>query len=86
MMPRSSCTRMSWVLSVAVVVPQLGLALVIPALPQIVQDVRGKEHTAHLVMTSYLAGYALSMLASGLLADRYTLAGSTLAGSDRVSS
>jgi MFS transporter, DHA1 family, multidrug resistance protein len=62
---------MSWALSVAVIVPQLGLALVIPALPRIILDSGGAQGTADVVMTPYFVGYAISMLVSGVLADRY---------------
>ncbi|NEY35726.1 MFS transporter [Streptomyces sp. PRKS01-65] len=60
-----------WALAAAVTVPQLGYNMAAPALPLIARSLAVPLGSTQLVITLYLAGYALSMLCAGTLATRY---------------
>lgn len=55
----------------AVVVPQLGVSMSVPSLPSIAHEIGVSISTAQGTLIIYMAGYALSMLAAGLLSDRF---------------
>ena len=61
----------TWILLAIVMVPQLGLTLVNPSNAAIAQDVGTQISTVEGTLTVYMVGYALSMFASGTLADRF---------------
>ena len=61
----------TWILLAIVMVPQLGLTLVNPSNAAIAQDVGTQISTVEGTLTVYMVGYALSMFASGSLADRF---------------
>ncbi|KND59512.1 Bicyclomycin resistance protein [Candidatus Burkholderia verschuerenii] len=55
----------------AVVVPQIGVGMSVPSLPSIAEDFRVSISSAQGTLIVYMVGYALSMLVSGLLSDRF---------------
>jgi len=58
-------------LLVAVTAPQLGLSLLNPSTPQMAIDLHTSVSAVQLTLSCYMAGYAVSMFAAGVLADRY---------------
>lgn len=58
-------------LLVAVTAPQLGLSLLNPSTPQMAIDLHTSVSAVQLTLSSYMAGYAVSMFAAGVLADRF---------------
>ncbi|KQB84842.1 Multidrug resistance protein MdtL [Corynebacterium lowii] len=61
----------TWVLLLIVMAPQLGLSLVNPANSTIAEQLGVPLSQVEATLTVYMAGYALSMFLSGILADRY---------------
>ncbi|MGV0342563.1 MFS transporter [Corynebacterium mastitidis] len=61
----------TWILLLIVMAPQLGLSLVNPANSTIAADLGAPLARVEATLTAYMAGYALSMFASGTLADRF---------------
>ena len=55
----------------AVIVPQIGIGLSAPALAELAGDFHAPVEMAQNTLILYMTGYALSVLASGLLADRF---------------
>lgn len=70
-MKPSALRRMSTALMVAVTVPQLGFSMPAPALPRITHDLMTSKDNAQFIVAWYLVGYAVSMLVSGILANRF---------------
>lgn len=58
-------------LLVAVTAPQLGLSLLNPSTPQMASDLHTTVSAVQLTLSCYMAGYAVSMFAAGVLADRF---------------
>lgn len=58
-------------LLVAVTAPQLGLSLLNPSTPQMAIDLHTSVSAVQLTLSCYMAGYAVSMFAAGVLADRF---------------
>ncbi|KXP01813.1 hypothetical protein AXK59_22460 [Tsukamurella tyrosinosolvens] len=58
-------------LLVAVTAPQLGLSLLNPSTPQMAIDLHTSVSAIQLTLSCYMAGYAVSMFAAGVLADRF---------------
>ncbi len=58
-------------LLVAVTAPQLGLSLLNPSTPTIAIDLHTSVSAVQLTLSCYMAGYAVSMFAAGVLADRF---------------
>ncbi|WP_147291139.1 MFS transporter [Tsukamurella paurometabola] len=58
-------------LLVAVTAPQLGLSLLNPSIPQMAVDLHTTVSAVQLTLSGYMAGYAVSMFAAGILADRF---------------
>lgn len=58
-------------LLVAVTAPQLGLSLLNPSTPQMALDLHTSISAVQLTLSCYMAGYAVSMFAAGVLADRF---------------
>ncbi|GIZ96799.1 Bcr/CflA family drug resistance efflux transporter [Tsukamurella sp. TY48] len=58
-------------LLVAVTAPQLGLSLLNPSIPQMAIDLHTTVAAVQLTLSGYMAGYAVSMFAAGILADRF---------------
>lgn len=58
-------------LLVAVTAPQLGLSLLNPSTPQMALDLHTSVAAVQLTLSCYMAGYAVSMFAAGVLADRF---------------
>lgn len=58
-------------LLVAVTAPQLGLSLLNPSIPAMASDLHTSVAAVQLTLSAYMAGYAVSMFAAGLLADRF---------------
>lgn len=54
-----------------VMLPQLGLSLVNPAFARIGEDLHTTIHALQGTITVYMVGYALSMFAAGILAERF---------------
>lgn len=67
-LPRRHATVM---LLVAVMVPQLGLSLLNPSIPDMAADLGTSVSAIQLTLSGYMAGYAISMFAAGVLADRF---------------
>ncbi|SEE56642.1 Major Facilitator Superfamily protein [Streptomyces sp. 2112.3] len=63
-----------------VCVPQLALAAFVPAIPQIGAHFGAGESDLSRSMVGYMAAYAISMLVTGQLADRYGAKRTQLAG------
>ncbi|MGJ0119413.1 MFS transporter [Williamsia sp. MIQD14] len=63
--------RVRVMLLVAVMVPQLGLSLLNPSIPTMATDLGTSVSAIQLTLSGYMAGYAISMFAAGVLADRY---------------
>ncbi|MBC3186915.1 MFS transporter [Corynebacterium sp. zg-331] len=61
----------TWILLLIVMAPQLGLSLINPANSAIAADLGAPLDRVEATLTAYMAGYALSMVASGTLADRF---------------
>ncbi|MFD5075737.1 multidrug effflux MFS transporter [Streptomyces sp. NPDC058371] len=59
------------VLVALVCLPQLAVGMYVPALPRMATDLGSTEAAIQQTLVAYMAGYALSMLCAGLLADRY---------------
>jgi DHA1 family bicyclomycin/chloramphenicol resistance-like MFS transporter len=55
----------------AVVVAQIGIGMSMPSLPSIANDFQVSISSAQGTLIIYMGGYAFSMLASGLLSDRF---------------
>ncbi|MDO4682190.1 MAG: MFS transporter [Lautropia sp.] len=58
-------------LAFVVVVPQIGLGMTTPLLPDIATDLETSVSAAQGTLVAYMLGYALSVLGSGYLSDRY---------------
>ncbi|MDF7647735.1 multidrug effflux MFS transporter [Pantoea sp. Acro-805] len=55
----------------AVVVPQLGMGMIVPALPELATSLRLSTSLAQDTLIVYMVGYAISVLLAGWLADRF---------------
>lgn len=53
------------------IVPQLGMTIITPALNDMASDFHVDTAKMQYILVSFMAGYALSMLFSGILADRF---------------
>ncbi|MDO5102631.1 MAG: MFS transporter [Lautropia sp.] len=58
-------------LLLAATVPQLGMNMIVPALPQLGASLNIDGSSQPFVITVYLVGYAVAVLFSGTLADRF---------------
>lgn len=64
-------TALTVALVCAVIVPQVGIGLSVPSLPVMAEAFQIPVAAAQGTLIVYMAGYALSMLLSGLLSDRF---------------
>ncbi|MEV4442041.1 multidrug effflux MFS transporter, partial [Streptomyces sp. NPDC049577] len=71
MRPAPPAKVLTGVLVALVCLPQLAVGLYVPALPRMAHDLGSGEAAVQQTMVAYMAGYALSMLLAGLLADRF---------------
>ncbi|MBC3420117.1 MULTISPECIES: MFS transporter [unclassified Pseudomonas] len=55
----------------AVVVPQVGLGIMVPASVQLAEQLQSGLGQVQSTLVMYMVGYALSMMLAGLLSDRY---------------
>ncbi|MFJ9992441.1 MFS transporter [Pseudomonas putida] len=55
----------------AVVVPQVGLGIMVPASAQLAEQLQTGLGQVQSTLVMYMVGYALSMMLAGLLSDRY---------------
>ena len=70
---KSSTLPLSVAIILAATVPQFGMNIITPALPQIGTFFGVDIDTLPLLITSYLAGYAIAVLFAGIMAERYNL-------------
>lgn len=69
--PAGGRRALSAALTLTAVLPQFGVSVVAPALPDLAGLPGADTYGPQLVVVSYLAGFALSVLAAGMLADRH---------------
>jgi len=62
---------LAFALAFAVIVPQIGVGISVPALPEIARVFDVSISMAQGSLIIYMAGYAVSMLIAGLLSDRF---------------
>ena len=72
-MKTRSLPRWGWLLLLMLVVclPRVTIDAYLPSLPAMADALHGTDAQLQLTLTLYMVGYALSMLASGPLSDRY---------------
>lgn len=68
---RQPTTLVTLALVSAVIVPQIGVGMSVPSLPSMAADFRVSMSSAQGTLIIYMVGYALSMLVSGVLSDRF---------------
>lgn len=58
-------------LMILVVIPMLATDIYLPAITSMGEDLRASHSSLMLTLTSYMAGYSISLLLSGMLSDLY---------------
>lgn len=66
-----TCHQLTLVFILMVLIPRLSIDLFLPGLPEAAQNLNASLNYAQLTMTVFMLGYAISMLISGPLSDRY---------------
>jgi len=69
--PPPSLHLLAFALVFAVIVPQIGVGISVPALPEIARAFGVSISMAQGTLIVYMAGYAVSSLIAGLLSDRF---------------
>jgi MFS transporter, DHA1 family, multidrug resistance protein len=67
----TSRTGLSVALVSVVVVPQLGMSMITPGLTSVATEFETSTGAAQFVLVAFMAGYAVSMLLTGVLTDRF---------------
>lgn len=73
MIPGNKLFPISLSIILAAMVPQLGMNIITPALPRMGSFFGVSDSNLPLLITAYLAGYAIAVLGAGVIADRYNI-------------